>query len=275
MGIINFEKEYSYNIFMNDAIKLAEIFSPFARLEGIGKSVMGREIPIFKLGFSDCGVLFSAGVHARENINPVVMLKIIENICNYYFAAKDSVFKRRAMWFVPLMNPDGYEIVLQGKPYEYYKYNANGVDINRNFPSISYKKTDFTGKYAGSEPETEAFVNFVKNHNTLGYIDFHSRGNCIYYYRKYMNHIYNTRQEIIAKKLSEISGYSLVLPENEIEPEDSGGNTVHFYSEYTGNPAITVETVDDLESFPLNHNLYDSVLKRIGQLPMDFLNIVC
>ncbi len=292
MHIINFEKNYNYNVFMNDAIKLSRMYSPFLRIDTIGKSVEGREIPIIRLGFGHISVIYSAGVHGRENINPVVLLKIAENIAFDYFINRNTIFKDYSIVFIPLINPDGFEIAANGYSsikncvnrlrskstlisFEEYKYNARAVDINRNFPCKLYKASAFSGKQSASEPETCAFINFIKNEKSIGYIDFHSRGKSIYYYRNKMNKYYNENQYIIAKELAKSTGYKLNLPGEEIAEGDLGGNTVHFYSEYTNMPSFTIETIDDSQSFPLDAVNYSTTLKEIGHLPMDFLNIVC
>lgn len=63
-----------------------------------------------------------------------------------------------------------------------------GVDLNRNYPymwgydndgsSPSPCEEDYRGPYAGSEPETQAVINFVKNwSNLLFVISMHAYGN--------------------------------------------------------------------------------------------------
>ena len=62
---------------------------------------------------------------------------------------------------------------------------------------------------------------------------------------------YNDKQLEIASRFKEITNYELVLPELEVETDDSGGNTVHYYSERFNKPALTIETVEDEATFPL------------------------
>ncbi len=71
-----------------------------------------------------------------------------------------------------------------------------------------------------------------------------------------------------------ISGYALEEPDEEIPVGDSGGNTVHYYSEVFEKPAITVETVKDEENFPLNINLREGVFKQIYEIPATFLTLI-
>jgi protein MpaA len=62
------------------------------------------------------------------------------------------------LWLVPSMNPDGQAAN--------DRHNANGVDLNRNFPYAwgpigEPGDGQYAGPAAGSEPETQAIVQFV------------------------------------------------------------------------------------------------------------------
>lgn len=291
MNIIDFEKEYTYSRYVQDSIALSRRFAPFLQLESIGMSCDDREILLFRLGQGSPSVVFTAGVHGRENINPIVLLALVEELCQRYDAGQAPMLQQYSMLFLPMLNPDGYEISKCGYdgisypahrmvckssmiPSEEYKYNARAIDLNRNFPCSSFHALPHTGE-AASEPETQAFLRLLQKEDTLGYLDFHSRGECIYYFRSAMPDSYNVRQKQIALALAKSCAYQLADPELEIESGDSGGNTVHFYSEFIKRPALTIETIPEAETFPLRRDLSYQVLSRIRELPMDFLNIVC
>lgn len=56
--------------------------------------------------------------------------------------------------FIPCLNPDGFA---QNK-----RQNANGIDLNRNFPTINWQKVDKDSEYYGGEaPASEIETNFV------------------------------------------------------------------------------------------------------------------
>lgn len=170
--------------------------------------------------------------------------------------------------FIPVLNPDGYTIALEGfdaikdenlrklciskkLPYIEWKFNARGVDINRNFPSRLWKPKNIND-YAASENETKALISVFHSYRTRGFLDLHSRGNQIYYYRREMPASYNERQKSIVRQLKTVTGYEPVPPDMEIDPGDTGGNTVHYYAEHFYKPAITIETVKEEASFPLD-----------------------
>lgn len=255
-----------------------------------GESEDHRPLYELEIGSGEKAVIILGGVHGRESVNPAVLLQIIRDI-GYLLKQEDPVvtdlLKEYRLVFIPLLNPDGYEIAKEGFSAirneklrkeaieknicsKEWKANARGVDLNRNFPSISYQ-AESEEDYAGSEAETRALIRLIRENTNGGMLDFHSRGEIIYYYRKAMGDDYNARQLQLAEYLAEESGYSLGTVEDEFAGGGIGGNTVHFYSEYTKMPAITVETVPSEAEFPLSPYLQGKVYEQIKNLPMVFL----
>lgn len=297
--IIGFDDPvYSYDKLIEDAQTLSKQYRKILEYVTIGRSHDNRDIALLKLGKGKKYMICCAGVHGRETVNPVVLLRIIEFyaqsytcykqqksilMSKLYYPAKNLISEYERMLyaaciyellqtytilFVPLLNPDGYMISLSGfdcirdeklrdkckfmgLEHQEWKFNARGIDINRNFPSRLWREK-FEGDSPASENETKALINLFHEYKSLGFLDFHSRGRQIYYYRSQMPESYNKRTLAIAKRLKKITDYRLVVPEDEIEPYDSGGNTVHYYSENFGKPALTIETVDEEAAFPLD-----------------------
>ncbi len=300
---------YPYDKFISDAKSLAEQYNTILQYVTIGTSHDNRDIVLLKLGIGKQYMVCCSGVHARETVNPMVLLAIIEYYAdlyaNYkqqkidlksklyddkqyymeeygqmlYGACINELLQTFTILFVPMLNPDGYMIALDGFEAirdlklreqcrtmgidaKVWKYNARGVDINRNFPCRLWKpKND--KDYAASEQETQALVYLFHEYRTRGFLDFHSRGRQIYYYRSMLTDSYNNRQLAIAKRLKKVTGYILMPPEEEIEAGDTGGNTVHYYSERFHKPALTIETVDEAAAFPLDISHRISTFKEL------------
>ena len=255
MSIINLNRYYTYEDYILDACKLRKRYKNRIKVWNMGYSLEDRKILLFKVGEGSRKIAISAGVHGRENINTIVLMKILEDFCKVY----KKLYEKYTIYFIPLVNPDGYEIALNPYPNRtdlrkdelfLWKGNSRGIDINRNFPCKSWKNK-FHNDRPASEPETKCLINFFDKCKPDIYIDIHSRGNEIYYYRNMMDNNYNNLQFKIAKRINKYTGYNLVIPNREIEQNDSGGNTVHYFSEHYKKPAITLETVEEQADFPL------------------------
>ena len=116
---------------------------------GLGRSVEGR--PIVAERFGTPGgrrVLVIGAIHGDEAAGTA----IVDDLRSQ--PVPDGV----ELWLVDSMNPDGQAAQV--------RQNANGVDLNRNFPD-SWGPIGVPGdsQYAGtgpaSEPETQAIVNLV------------------------------------------------------------------------------------------------------------------
>ena len=299
--IVDFSQEkYSYDDLISDVDALVKSYKNIIKYVTIGESHDNRDIVMLRLGTGRKYILFCGGVHGREIINPIVLLKITEFYANQYERYKNikeklgqrpvnpsaniekqydnmifgkcvyELLQTYTILIIPLLNPDGYMISLYGynairRPdlqsklkrmkYNYleWKFNGRGVDINRNFPCRSWKPKG-SRDYAASENETKALIQVFHQYRIKCLLDFHSRGKSIYYYRNSMTKDYNDKQLYIAKRIKSITKYELYCPENEIDYGDSGGNTVHYFSEHFYKPALTIETVDENASLPLDYN---------------------
>lgn len=109
-----------------------------------------------------------------------------------------NLLEEYTIYLVPACNPDGSETCITGAemafkedPRRYIlKSNANGVDLNRNFPYI-WDEADtgvyvpneryYKGPEAGSEPETQALMELCLSHNFQFMFSFHIQGRVIYW----------------------------------------------------------------------------------------------
>lgn len=287
-------KSYRAEDILKRAKKLAETYPEHLHYRCAGISHEGREIPEILLGDAGKCLIVSGGIHGRESINPVLLLRMIED----YVLIKENEYRDPALdegqqllseysiCFLPLMNPDGYEIALgklektgnlpfqesiQKADYAEWKENGRGVDINRNFPCRSFLPREGMPQPA-SEPETRALMQvFEKYPESVGYIDFHSRGRVIYYYRHAMPRSYNRVGKRMAKYLQKKSGYAIGKRREERNTKMDGGNSVNYYSETCGKLALTVETVEDDARFPLDVSYQQETYREIRWLPLVYL----
>lgn len=258
------------------------------RCEGLSEDA--RKICSLTVGRGRKTLVCTGGVHGRESINPTVLVKMLEKYCADCTMDKKHILNRYRICVVPLLNPDGYEIALRGfgmirnaKPEnnmekcamssQQWRENARAVDINRNFPCLFYQKRKETD-YPLSEAESRILARIFEREESIGYIDFHSRGKEIYWYRSAMDNQYNVRQRDIARCLALECGYKVGQEEQEMPDITSGGNTVQYYAEYYKMPAITVETIEEEATFPLSEKWLPVTYHEIKNLPPVYLEYV-
>ncbi len=159
-----------------------------------GHSVEGRPLWRFDLGSTDADapvVLLTALIHGVELIGAVALMDAVRR-----FASLSGVVGERARLVVmPILNPDGLvanmDRLARGKA-AFQRRNANGVDLNRNFPSVSEKRIwhpcagsswkaspYYRGPRPFSEPETQAVRDVVAEVRPTLSLGFHSFGNSL------------------------------------------------------------------------------------------------
>lgn len=284
--MVHFGKRYTYEELMAEIEELCRKYPQYLTMEETGISHDERSIPGIRMGNAEQCLICSAGVHGRESVNPVLLLRMIGDYCKIW--NQEPLFRRYSLYFMPLLNPDGYEVALRGfealrspilrhamrmrnEPWETWKCNGRGVDINRNFPCSSYLPGNGSWVPA-SENETKALMDvFQKYPESIGYIDFHSRGRIIYYYRNAMTEDYNRVSSRFAKTMQKLSKYDLGSKREEFAARTDGGNSVNYYSERYKRPALTVETVEDEAGFPLDAAYQEHSYSEIWRLPLAYL----
>lgn len=293
--MIVLNRRYAYEDILQKMQELSGQYPDFTVFRSSGTSHDGRRIPMMRVGLGQKTLVLTAGIHGRESVNPVLLVKMLEDYCQAFQKQEDhygypvqKLLNSCSIVVIPLVNPDGYEIALHGfsaihNPvlrqlckmkeigWQHWKYNARGVDINRNFPCRSYIQQQL-GEYPASENETQALIRIFQNYDPLGYVDFHSRGRIIYYYRQAMPFAYNQRNHKLARYLQRLSDYSLGKREEEYLSRLNGGRPVNYFSELMGKPAITVETVEEDASYPLDPSYQEKTYREICALPLELLS---
>ena len=154
----------------------------------IGKSYQGRELWAAKISDNvatdedEPEVLFDSLHHAREHLSVEQSLAILRWLTTGYGtdARVTRLVDRREIFIVFMVNPDGGEYDLTGRPYRAWRKNrqpnagttAIGTDLNRNYDyhwgccggsSGSKSALTYRGPKAFSAPETRAMRDFINS----------------------------------------------------------------------------------------------------------------
>lgn len=167
-------EKYSYDQMERDINSLNQAYPGRMQVNVIGNSLDGRNLYELVIGNPDAPkhVLIHAGIHAREYMTPLLVMKQLEyglhfyDRGNYADRSLNDMFQQVAIHYVPMVNPDGVAIsqfgtgairsdALRQQVLDCYaadtasgrttamleryltvwKSNARGVDLNQNFPA--------------------------------------------------------------------------------------------------------------------------------------------
>jgi carboxypeptidase T len=154
----------------------------------IGTSLQGRDIWVVKISDNvaqnenEARAYFDAVHHAREPVSMTATLDFMDWLLSSHGSDPDATFlvDERELYFVPCVNPDGYEFNRQNSPggggmwRKNRRANADGttgVDLNRNYAtgwsapnggnSTSGSSDTYRGTSPFSEPESAAIEAFM------------------------------------------------------------------------------------------------------------------
>lgn len=267
--------------------------NPKFMLTTIGKSLMGRDIPAIKVGEGIHKVLYVGTHHSCERITTSLLLKFMyelniffKNESKEYSIDSKYILRSRCLYFVPMLNPDGVELAVNGltpdnviasrleqicpdKDFSKWQANGRGVDLNHNYDAgfseyreyaesigiSSPGKTKYPGVEPLSEPETKSLVSFIRALEPFDAVySFHTQGEEIY---ASYNGKYPMGGMEIGKALERLCGYKLTEPG---EKSASFSGLKDWYIKEFNSPAFTIECGRGTNPLPPN-DLNDIYLK--------------
>lgn len=143
----------------------------------IGQSANGLPIEVWRFGTGPVKRLIVANIHGGNEYNT---FKLAEALITYIQQNPNVIPSTVTLYIIPTLNPDGLArgVGLDGRA------NENDVDLNRNFPSNWSPEWGRTGCWnyrpltagtgPGSEPETQALIDFVLDERPTAIISYHS-----------------------------------------------------------------------------------------------------
>ncbi len=144
----------------------------------IGASIEGNNITAYHYGTGDTEILFVGGIHGGYSWNTSL---VAFEMMDYLKANPQAIPANIKVTVIPVLNPDGLEKVTgstgrftaadvsTSKDVQVSgRFNANNVDLNRNFDcdwqtkGVWQSKTVSGGSAAFSEPESLALKNYIE-----------------------------------------------------------------------------------------------------------------
>ncbi|OXM84176.1 M14 family metallopeptidase [Paenibacillus rigui] len=288
MDIVDTTNDYGYVELLEDIGLLGQRY-PFLQADSIGNSVLGKPIPVIRIGTGPKQVHYNGSFHANEWITTLLLMKFLEDYANAFTGSgllrgknMKVLYEETSLWVVPMVNPDGVELVQEGampthpyymqllewnfgsRDFSGWKANIRGVDLNDQFPAnwelerdrrevAGPGPRDYTGETPLSEPEAKAIADFTQAHDFRLVIAFHTQGQEIYWnYRD----LEPPESETIANRLAQVSRYRAIKL-----PESDAGYKDWFIQQYR-RPGFTVEAGIGTNPLPISQfrSIYDDVI---------------
>ncbi|MFA5675802.1 MAG: M14 family metallopeptidase [Christensenellales bacterium] len=283
INVVPEDMDYTYAVLERNIQSLQTLY-PFIETGIAGQSVLGRNLYYLRLGTGANKVFFNGAHHALEWITSPLLMKFAEDLSHAY-ALSDSIagynpseiFEQSSIYIMPMVNPDGVELVIEGlsqnNPYyndliawnkgnadfsTVWQANNRGVDLNHNYNAdweISREAaaslgitgpgpTRYGGPYPESEPETKAVVNFTRENDFKLVLAYHSQGEVIFWS---FNNLEPPISRRIGEALANASGYRLAEPEGIA----SYAGYKDWFIQYFRRPGYTVEVGRGVNPLPI------------------------
>ena len=283
--VVDTNINYTYDVLRRDVMGLKMRY-PFLEVGSIGNSVLGRDLTYIKIGNGPNKVFYNGAHHSLEWITSPLLMKFVENFSKAYSTNTNisgysprEIWEKSTIYIVPMVNPDGIDLVLNGlsKDNPFYEQlviwnngstnfsnvwqaNNRGVDLNHNY-NASWElgkevieeefgisdpgPTRYSGPYPESEPESRAVANFTRNNDFRLVLAYHSQGEVIYWD---YNNMATEEAKRIGEEFSRVSGYDL---DETYGVASYSGYKDWFIKEYQ-KPGYTIEVGKGINPLPIS-----------------------
>jgi len=134
----------------------------------VGRSVEGRPIECVVVGEQGDALLIVASIHGNESRGTPLVRRLLKEL-----ETRGDLVNSRRIIVIPEANPDGM--------MRRSRYNARGIDLNRNFNASNWFAGYRTGEVPFSEPETRAIARVIQTFQPCRIVSIHEPLACIDY----------------------------------------------------------------------------------------------
>ncbi len=134
----------AYSEYLTMMEKFETDYPHLCKIIEIGESARGRKLLVAKVSDNvgthemEPGFLYHATLHGDEVLGYMLMLRLIDHLLSQYNTNTmvTTLVNNVQIYIDPLANPDGTYMAGNHTVSGARRYNANSVDLNRNFPGI-------------------------------------------------------------------------------------------------------------------------------------------
>jgi hypothetical protein len=168
----------SYQEYISMMQDFQKNYPQLCELVQIGKSTAGRELLFIHFKPADSlvakpQVMYTATMHGDETLPFVLMLHLIDYLLknDQHNQQVSLMLDSLDIWINPLANPDGTYASGDASVSGARRFNANAIDLNRNFPDPD--QGDHPDGNAW-QVETKAFMDFAARHHFVLSANMHT-----------------------------------------------------------------------------------------------------
>jgi carboxypeptidase T len=224
----------------------------------IGQSWEGRELWMVKISDnptadeSEPEVLYTGLHHAREPQSMTTVLYTMYYLLENYGTDPEVTYlvDNRELYFIPVLNPDGYVFNETTNPNGggFWRKNRRdnggnefGVDLNRNY-SYEWGRDNsgsspnpggqtYRGPAPFSEPETAALRDFALARDFRAAFNYHSYSNVLLHSWGYERGVYTPDQDLftaISAEMTRVNGYPFGQAADVLYPANGDSDDWHY-----------------------------------------------
>ena len=219
----------------NDNPKVATIFK-------IGKSVQGRDLIGLRIvkNKNTPQTRYIGNMHGNEIVGREMIIELAKYLLEEYNRNNRRIVRlieNTDIWLLPTMNPDGYALRR--------RTNANGVDLNRNFPDR------FFGNPRTIQPEVRAVMDWSKREHFILSANLHG-GDLVANYgydgnRQHRSGVYTaTPDDELMKDVAKVYSFAHEKMHNSREFPSGITNGAKWYVLYGGLQDWNYEKTSDI-----------------------------
>lgn len=168
----------SYTQYLDLIAAFANTYPGICTIDTVGTSIQNRLILTLKISDNvgnteaEPKVLLTSSIHGDELTGYVMMLHLIDHLLTNYGTdpAITDLINETEIFINPLANPDGTFNGGNTSVYGATRYNANYIDLNRNFPDPKVGPHPDGNSW---QKETIAWMNYATKRNFTSSINFH------------------------------------------------------------------------------------------------------
>ena len=268
---------------------------PALKTEVLTTTAYGRPVQTLSIGTGPRKVLFSASHHANEWITTPLILKFMEELAQaaatdgrIYGVPAGNILKYKTIYTVPMVNPDGVDLVTGAIPSgmpeyeaaraiaacyphipfpEGWKANLLGVDLNLQYPAgwlqareIKFSQgfthpapRDYVGRAPLNQRESIALAEYTEQIDPVLVLAYHTQGKVIYW--QFMDYEIAGAREL-GEEFARVSGYTL----EDTPYESSFAGYKDWFIQYFRRPGYTIEVGSGENPLPLSQ--FDQIYRE-------------